>query len=46
MAKSWTVSPAFLKALFLLTGALTTISGIHYILQALRGAAQPQNPPG
>jgi len=46
MVKSWGVSPAWLKVLFWLTGFLTTISGIHYILQALRGAAQSQSPPG
>ena len=46
VAQSWSVSPAFLKALFWLTGALTTISGVHYILQALRTAAQSQNHQG
>ena len=43
---SWTISPGFLKALFWFTGGLTAISGIHYILQALRGGVQSQNPQG
>jgi cardiolipin synthase (CMP-forming) len=46
LSKTWTISPAFLKVFFWLTGALTTLSGIHYILQALRGAAQSQNSQG
>ena len=46
LAKYWTISPVSLKAWFWLTGALTTISGIHYILHALRGATQSQNLPG
>ena len=46
VARAWDLSPNFLTALFWLTGALTTISGIHYILQALRGATQSQNRPG
>jgi cardiolipin synthase len=43
LSKTWTIPPAALKVFFWLTGALTTLSGIHYILQALRGAAQSQN---
>jgi len=46
LAKYWTISPVSLKTWFWLTGALTTSSGIHYILQALRGATQSQNLPG
>jgi cardiolipin synthase len=43
---AWNLSPGFLEALFWLTGILTTISGIHYILQALWGGVQSQNRPG
>jgi cardiolipin synthase len=43
---AWNLSPGFLDALFWLTGGLTTISGIHYILQALWGGVQSQNRPG
>jgi cardiolipin synthase (CMP-forming) len=46
LARIWTVPPAGPKTLFYLTGALTTISGVHYILQALRGVGPSQNPPG
>jgi cardiolipin synthase len=40
---AWNLSPNFLIALFWLTGILTTISGIHYILQALWNGAHSQN---
>ena len=43
---AWNLPPGFLKALFWLTGILTTISGIHYILQALWNGAHSQNRPG
>jgi cardiolipin synthase (CMP-forming) len=43
---AWNLSPNFLAPLFWLTGILTTISGIHYILQALRNGVQCQNRPG
>jgi cardiolipin synthase len=43
---AWNLSPGFLETLFWLTGGLTTISGIHYILQALWNGAQSQNRPG
>jgi len=43
---AWNLSPKFLTALFWLTGALTTISGIHYILQALWNVAHSQNDRG
>ena len=46
MARTWSISPVWPRALFYLTGALTAISGIHYILQALRGITQSQNPSG
>jgi cardiolipin synthase len=40
---AWNLSPGFLETLFWLTGILTTISGIHYILQALWNGAHSQN---
>jgi cardiolipin synthase len=43
---AWHLSPDFLQALFWLTGILTTISGIHYILQALWNGTHSQNRPG
>ena len=43
LAKSWTVSPLSLQAWFWLTGAFTTVSGLHYIVQALKGAISPHN---
>jgi cardiolipin synthase len=38
LAKSWSVSTIPLQAWFWLTGAFTTISGLHYIVHALKGA--------
>jgi cardiolipin synthase (CMP-forming) len=46
LAKSWALPPVLLTFWFWLTGGLTTISGVHYTLKALRGGAQPQNQPG
>lgn len=46
VAQSWPISPVFLGALFWLTGGITAVSGIHYILQALRGVAHSQNSKG
>jgi cardiolipin synthase (CMP-forming) len=43
---AWNLSPDFLTALFWLTGILTTISGIHYILQALWNGAHCQDDRG
>lgn len=43
MVKAWNLPPAVLPALFWFTGILTTVSGIHYILQALRNGAQSHN---
>jgi cardiolipin synthase (CMP-forming) len=43
IAKSWSVSTIPLQAWFWLTGAFTTISGLHYIVQALKGATSPHN---
>jgi|UniRef100_A0A7C3V952 cardiolipin synthase len=43
MVRAWGRSPAFLPVLFWLTGILTTISGVHYILQTLRHGFQSQN---
>jgi cardiolipin synthase len=43
---AWNLSPNFLTALFWLTGILTTISGIHYIIQALWNGAHSQNDRG
>jgi|UniRef100_A0A7V6A6J9 cardiolipin synthase len=40
---AWNLSPNFLPVLFWLTGILTTISGIHYILQALWHGTHAQN---
>ena len=39
IAKSWSVSTIPLQAWFWLTGAFTTVSGLHYIIHALKGAA-------
>jgi cardiolipin synthase len=46
VAQSWPLSPAFLQALFWLTGGVTAFSGIHYVLQALWGVAQSNNRQG
>jgi cardiolipin synthase len=46
LAQSWNISPAFLEALFWLTGGVTAFSGIHYIIQALLNAAHSQNRSG
>jgi cardiolipin synthase len=43
---AWNLSPNFLTVLFWLTGILTTISGIHYILQALWNGTHSQNDRG
>jgi len=40
VVKTWNLSPGILMPWFWLTGGVTTISGIHYVLQALRGATQ------
>jgi cardiolipin synthase len=46
VAQTWTVPPAWLEALFWLTGGFTAISGIHYVLQALWDATHSQNRQG
>ncbi len=46
VVKAWNLSPNFLIPLFWLTGVVTAISGIHYVLYALRGATQSQNQEG
>jgi cardiolipin synthase (CMP-forming) len=46
VAQSWPISPVLLKALFWLTGGITALSGIHYVLQALWEATHSQNRPG
>jgi len=46
VAQSWPLSPTFLEALFWLTGGITALSGIHYVLQALWGVAHPHNRQG
>jgi cardiolipin synthase len=46
VVRAWNLSPAFLPALFWLTGGLTTISGVHYVLQALWGGVHSQNRSG
>jgi cardiolipin synthase len=43
LSMSWSIPPAFLKTLFWFTGGLTAVSGVHYILQALRSGVQSQN---
>ena len=45
IAKSWTVSTLSLQAWFWLTGAFTTVSGLHYIVHALKGASPLTIPP-
>lgn len=42
----WPLPPAFLEALFWLTGGITALSGIHYVLQALWEATHSQNRQG
>lgn len=46
VAQSWPLSPTILKALFWLTGGITALSGIHYVLQALWGVAYSHNRQG
>ncbi|MFW6123476.1 MAG: CDP-diacylglycerol--glycerol-3-phosphate 3-phosphatidyltransferase [Thermodesulfobacteriota bacterium] len=46
VAQTWPLSPTFLLALFWLTGGITALSGIHYILQALWGVAHSHNRQG
>jgi cardiolipin synthase (CMP-forming) len=46
MAQSWTIPPSFLEVLFWLTGGLTTVSGVHYVLQALWDATHSNNRQG
>jgi cardiolipin synthase len=46
VAQCWTISSAFLPALFWLTGGITAISGIHYVLHALLNAAHSYNRQG
>lgn len=46
VAQSWPLSPALLEALFWLTGGITAISGIHYVLQALWGVAHAHHRQG
>lgn len=46
VSQSWPLSPAFLEALFWLTGGVTAMSGIHYIIQALWEIAHSQNRQG
>ncbi|MFZ2088296.1 MAG: CDP-diacylglycerol--glycerol-3-phosphate 3-phosphatidyltransferase [Desulfobaccales bacterium] len=46
LSMSWNIPPALLKTLFWLTGGLTAMSGVHYILQALRNGVQSQNRQG
>lgn len=46
VAQSWPLSPVALKALFWLTGGITALSGIHYVLQALWGVAHPHEREG
>ncbi len=45
-AQSWSIPPAWLDPLFWLTGGVTAVSGIHYIVQALWDAAHSQNSSG
>lgn len=46
VVRTWDLPPTFLPALFWLTGGLTTVSGIHYILQALWSGVHSQNRSG
>jgi cardiolipin synthase len=46
MAQVWNISPAFLQAMFWVTGGITAITGLHYILQALLGAVHSHNRQG
>jgi phosphatidylglycerophosphate synthase len=46
LGKFWVLPQAFLSVWFWMTAGLTTISGIHYILRALRDATRSQNRPG
>ncbi len=46
VAQSWPISPAFLEALFWLTGGVTTFSGIHYVVQALWEVTHSNNRQG
>jgi cardiolipin synthase (CMP-forming) len=46
VAQSWPLSPACLNALFWLTGGITALSGIHYVLQALWGVTHSHNREG
>ena len=46
VSQCWPLSPAFLEALFWLTGGVTAMSGIHYIIQALWEIAHSQNRQG
>jgi cardiolipin synthase len=46
VAQSWPLPPTFLQALFWLTGGVTAVSGIHYVLQALWGVAYSPNRQG
>lgn len=43
VAQTWPLSPTFLLALFWLTGGITALSGIHYVLQALWGVTHSHN---
>lgn len=43
VGKSWVLPPAFLGVWCWSTAGLTTLSGIHYVLRALRDVAQSQN---
>lgn len=46
VAQSWPLSPAVLQVMFWLTGGITALSGIHYVLQALWGLAHSHNRQG
>jgi cardiolipin synthase len=46
VAQTWPLSPALLEALFWLTGGITAVSGIHYVLQALWEVAHAHNRQG
>ncbi|MFW6127489.1 MAG: CDP-diacylglycerol--glycerol-3-phosphate 3-phosphatidyltransferase [Thermodesulfobacteriota bacterium] len=46
VAQTWPLPPTILEALFWLTGGITALSGIHYILQALWGVAHSHHRQG
>jgi cardiolipin synthase len=43
LGKLWTLPPAILQGFFWLTGGMTVVSGVHYVLRALMMAGQSSN---